>query len=48
VEEVDEVVVLKPDQCRGCYAPLWGDDPVPFRHQTLGVSWQLTEGAFDR
>jgi len=37
VEEVDEVVVLKPDQCRGCYAPLWGDDPVPFRHQVIEI-----------
>jgi len=35
VEEVDEVVVLKPDQCRGCHAPLWGDDPAPFRHQVI-------------
>jgi transposase len=35
VEEVDEVVVLKPDQCHGCHAPLWGDDPAPFRHQVI-------------
>jgi transposase len=35
VEEVDEVVVLKPEQCRGCHAPLSGDDPTPFRHQVL-------------
>jgi len=35
MEEVDEVVVLKPDQCRGCHAPLWGDDPAPFRHQVI-------------
>lgn len=35
VEEVDEVVVLKPDQCRGCHAPLSGDDATPFRHQVL-------------
>lgn len=35
VEEVDEVVVLKPDQCRGCHAPLLGDDPSPFRHQVI-------------
>src|SRR4029450_6714487 len=37
VEEVDEVVVLKPDQCSGCHAPLWGDDPVPFRHQVIEI-----------
>src|SRR5688572_6054594 len=35
VEESDEIVVLKPDQCRGCHAPLSGDDPTPFRHQVL-------------
>jgi transposase len=35
VEEVDEVVVLKPDQCRGGHAPLSGDDAPPFRHQVL-------------
>src|SRR4029453_4464606 len=26
VEEVDKVVVLKPEQCQGCHAPLSGDD----------------------
>src|SRR6266542_5608607 len=31
VEDVDEVVVLKPKQCSGCHAPLSGDDPTPFR-----------------
>jgi transposase len=35
VEEVDEVVVLKPDQCSSCHAPLSGDDASPFRHQVL-------------
>ena len=35
VEEVDEVVVLKPDRCSGCHALLWGDDPAPFRHQVI-------------
>ena len=29
VEEVDEVVVLKPTQCTHCQAPLSGDDPTP-------------------
>jgi transposase len=37
VEEVDEVVVLKPDRCSGCHAPLWGDDPAPFRHQVIEI-----------
>jgi transposase len=37
VEEVDEVVVLKPDQCSGCHAPLLGDDPSPFRHQVIEI-----------
>jgi transposase len=37
VEEVDEVVVLKPDRCSGCHALLWGDDPAPFRHQVIEI-----------
>jgi len=37
VEEVDEVVVLKPDRCRGCQAPLWGEDARPFRHQVIEI-----------
>jgi len=37
VEEVDEVVVLKPDQCRGCHALLSGDDATPFRHQVIEI-----------
>src|SRR5438128_9368691 len=35
VEEVDEVVVLKPTQCSSCHAPLSGDDASPFRHQVI-------------
>src|SRR6266851_2790160 len=35
VESVEEVVVLKPEQCRSCHAPLSGDDPTPFRHQVM-------------
>jgi transposase len=35
VEDVDEVVVLKPKQCSDCHAPLSGDDPTPFRHQGI-------------
>lgn len=37
VESVDEVVVLKPEQCRGCHAPLSGDDPTPFRHHVMEI-----------
>jgi transposase len=37
VKDVDEVVVLKPEQCHGCHAPLSGDDPTPFRHQVLEI-----------
>ena len=35
VEEVDEVVVIKPAQCTHCQAPLLGDDPQPWRHQVI-------------
>jgi transposase len=35
VEEVDEVVVIKPAQCTHCQAPLSGDDPKPWRHQVI-------------
>jgi hypothetical protein len=31
VEEVDEEVVLKPEQCTHCQAPLSGDDPKPLK-----------------
>src|SRR5499425_2681437 len=37
VEEVDEVVVLKPTQCSSCHAPLSGDDAAPFRHQVIEI-----------
>jgi transposase len=37
VDEVDEVVVLKPERCHGCQAPLFGDDPAPFRHQVIEI-----------
>ena len=37
VDDVDEVVVLKPDQCSGCQAPLSGDDAAPFRHQVIEI-----------
>jgi transposase len=35
VEDVDEVVVLKPEQCAHCQAPLLGDDLTPWRHQVI-------------
>jgi transposase len=35
VEDVDEVVVLKPTQCTHCQAPLAGDDSKPWRHQVI-------------
>ena len=35
VEEVNQVVPIKPEQCAGCRAPLTGDDPTPFRHQVI-------------
>ena len=35
VEAVDEVVVLKPEECTQCHAPLSGDDPKPWRHQVI-------------
>ena len=35
VEAVEAVVVLKPEQCTHCHAPLQGDDPTPWRHQVI-------------
>lgn len=37
VDEVDEVVSIKPEQCASCHAPLSGDDPTPFRHQIIEI-----------
>jgi transposase len=37
VEDVDQLVPLKPEQCQGCQAPLSGDDPSPFRHQVIEI-----------
>jgi len=37
VEEVDEVVDIKPAQCMYCHAPLSGDDPKPWRHQVIEI-----------
>lgn len=39
VEQCDEVVSLKPAECRGCGAKLRGDDPEPLRHQV----WELPQ-----
>jgi hypothetical protein len=35
VEDVNQVVTIKSDQCACCHAPLTGDDPTPFRHQVI-------------
>jgi transposase len=37
VEEVDEVVLIKPTQCTHCQAPFAGDDPTPWRHQVIEI-----------
>ena len=37
VAEVDEVVVIKPEACTHCQAPLAGDDPTPWRHQVIEI-----------
>ncbi|MDQ5851767.1 MAG: IS66 family transposase [Chloroflexota bacterium] len=35
VEDVDEVVVIKAEQCAHCQAPLVGEDRAPWRHQVI-------------
>ena len=35
VDEVDEVVIIKPKECMHCHASLAGDDPQPWRHQVI-------------
>jgi transposase len=35
VDKVDEVVVIKPEQCTHCQAPLSGEDPKPWRHHVI-------------
>jgi transposase len=37
VEDVDAVVVLKPEQCMHCHTPLSGEDPKPWRHQVIEI-----------
>jgi transposase len=37
VDAVDEIVVLKPEQCLGCSARLLGEDPTPWRHQVIEI-----------
>ena len=39
IEQCDEVVALKPTECRGCGEALRGDDPDPLRHQV----WELPQ-----
>ncbi|QDV05314.1 Transposase IS66 family protein [Planctomycetes bacterium Poly30] len=36
-EDVDEVKVVKPDQCGSCSALLTGEDPSPRRHQIIDI-----------
>ena len=35
VEDVAAVVVIKPEQCAHCQAPLSGEDRTPWRHQVI-------------
>jgi transposase len=35
VDEVDQVEVCKPTHCAGCGLPLEGEDPTPYRYQTV-------------
>ena len=37
VEDVHEVVVLKPAQCPHCQTPFSRDDPTPWRHQVMEI-----------
>lgn len=37
VEEVDVVVPVKPERCRHCQHPLWGEDPQPQRQQVTEI-----------
>ena len=37
VEEVAEVIALKPSSCSACHNPLVGDDPKPHRHQVMEI-----------
>src|SRR5215467_2796559 len=37
VEDVDEVVPLKPAQCPHCQTPFVGDEPTPWRHQGMEI-----------
>jgi len=37
IEAVDEVVVLKPEECPQCHALLSGSDPKPWRHQVIEI-----------
>lgn len=39
LEDVKDVVAVKPEACAGCNARLIGEDPEPYRHQV----WELPE-----
>ncbi len=36
-EDVDELKMVRPEQCRSCKAPLAGDDPSPWIHQIIDI-----------
>jgi len=37
IENVQQVIALKPDHCQGCGQPLCGEDPQPYRHQVSEI-----------
>ena len=43
VEQVDELIPVKPSHCHGCGHPLTGDDPHPQRHQEVVIPPLRTE-----
>lgn len=36
-DKVTHRIVVKPERCKGCHAPLQGEDPSPWRHQTVDL-----------
>ncbi len=37
IEKVDKIIPVKPENCRGCHAPLTGNDENPRRHQVTEI-----------
>lgn len=37
IEKVDKIIPVKPKDCRGCHAPLTGEDADPHRHQVTEI-----------